>query len=131
MPMLIEEVDLPAPRDDREARYSAAVIVEPTAPGRVRAELRLSRNGKPARLDSAEVDLRSGFVAVTGAEVIVASKYLICLGGCGLSHLVKEIMACRRAGQQDFDALLRCLKEKLGALADDLVACAAGCLVTV
>jgi predicted aminopeptidase len=37
----------------------------------------------------------------------------------------------RRAGHQDFDALLRCLKDKLGALADDLVACAAGCLVTV
>jgi hypothetical protein len=129
--MLIEEVVLPAPLDDRDGRYTAAVIVESHGTTTARAELRVSRDGKPARRDFAQIELRTGVVAVTGAEVLIASKYLVCLGGCGLSHLVKEIMSCRRAGHDDLESIIKCLKGKLGHLADDLIACAAGCVVTV
>jgi hypothetical protein len=131
MPTLFESLPLPSPLDDRDRAYAARVDVDGYGEHTLRAAYHVEVDGKPGRSSFAQIDLKTGVVAITGAEVVIATKYLVCLGGCGLSHLVKEIMTCRRAGHQRVEDIIRCLRDKLGPLADDLIACAAGCVVTV
>lgn len=131
MDAMLENTPLPSPPDDREGRYTGSVLFSTRSDRIVRAELRLDVNGKLARHDFADVDVRAAIVAVTGAEVVIASLYLKCIAGCGLGHLIKEILACRRAGNDSVEDVIKCLRAKLGSLGEDLIACAGGCLITV
>jgi hypothetical protein len=73
------------------------------------------------------LDTSSGSLAISGLSD-AASKYLACLGACGLGHLVQELLECWNAGHRTPAALLKCLNAKRTGLSGGLVNCAIACL---
>lgn len=56
------------------------------------------------------------------------SGYALCLIGCGVGHIVEQILDCRRQGHTAPRSLLVCLASKGIDVTQKLVACAASCL---
>ena len=124
MAAIFEAFELPS-LPSETGRYTATVLVKEYE-REVETTVEIYRSREPAASRSARVNLETGTVALTGFE-LPAIAYAACLASCGLSHVVKEVLACRRKGARDLATLVKCLKEKGADVQDDIVACAVAC----